>query len=211
MRKCTFKIEKKFNYIIVDLRLYEPSKFKNRDEFYKMGVISKSLEINKEDLLSGDIDKLISNRLLSIRGDHHIILMTSRTDYFKQLEEKFYSDKTTEEEKVKKILGLMNEGKTEKVLNIKDFENDLDYDELYKLKEYDNFRKLLIAMKEKNFPYVSYLEGGFEALHQECLNYKIELVEHDSEACKLCLNKNTKIKNGKISKKPLVKKISETF
>ena len=209
--KCTFKIEKKFNYIIVDLRLYEPSKFKNRDEFYKMGVISKSLEINKEDLLSGDIDKLISNRLLSIRGDHHIILMTSRTDYFKQLEEKFYSDKTTEEERAKKILGLIDEGKTEKVLNIKDFENNLDYDELYKLKEYDNFRKLLIAMKDKNFPYVSYLEGGFEALHQECLNYKIELVDHDSEACKLCLNKNTKIKNGKISKKPLVKKISETF
>ena len=53
--KCNLKIEKKFNYIILDLRLYDPSKFENEDEFFKMGVISGSFEINKEDLLSGDI------------------------------------------------------------------------------------------------------------------------------------------------------------
>ena len=209
--KCNLKIEKKFNYIILDLRLYDPSKFENEDEFFKMGVISGSFEINKEDLLSGDIDKLISNTLLSIRGDHHIILMTTRTDYFKQLEEKFYADKISEEEKTKKFLGIEDGGKKEKELNIKDFENKLDNDELFKLKEYDNFRKILISMKDKNFPYVSYLEGGFEALHQECLNYKIELFEHDSKRCKLCLNKKSKIKNEKVSKKPLDKKISETF
>ena len=209
--KCNLKIEKKFNYIILDLRLYDPSKFENEDEFFKMGVISGSFEINKEDLLSGDIDKLISNTLLSIRGDHHIILMTTRTDYFKELEEKFYADKISEEEKTKKFLGIEDGGKKEKELNIKDFENKLDNDELFKLKEYDNFRKILISMKDKNFPYVSYLEGGFEALHQECLNYKIELFEHDSKMCKLCLNKKSKIKNEKISKKPLDKKISETF
>ena len=209
--KCNLKIEKKFNYIILDLRLYDPSKFENEDEFFKMGVISGSFEINKEDLLSGDIDKLISNTLLSIRGDHHIILMTTRTDYFKELEEKFYSDKISEEEKTKKFLGIEDGGKKEKELNIKDFENKLDNDELFKLKEYDNFRKILISMKDKNFPYVSYLEGGFEALHQECVNYKIELFEHDSKMCKLCLNKKSKIKNEKISKKPLDKKISETF
>jgi hypothetical protein len=92
----------------------------------------------------------------------------------------------TEEEKSKKLLGIISEEKTEKVLNLEEYEDKLDYEELYKLKEYDNFRKLLISMKDKNFPYVSYLEGGFEAFHQECLNYKIELVEHTPKICKLC-------------------------
>ena len=176
-----------------------------------MGIVSGTFEINKEDLLSGDIDKLLSNRLLSIRGDHHIILMTSRTDYFYEFEEKYYSDNTTEVEKTKKLLGIINKGKTEKVLNIEEYEKNLNYDELYKLKEYDNFRKLLISMKDKNFPYVSFLEGGFEALHEECLNYKIELVEHDSKICNLCQNKNSKNKEVKINKKPFDKNISQTF
>ena len=117
----------------------------------------------------------------------------------------------TEEEKAKKLLGIISEGKTEKVLNLEEFEKELDIEELYKLKEYDNFRKLLISMKDKNFPYVSYLEGGFEAFHQECLNYKIELVEHDSKICKLCKNKKSKIKDGKLHKKHFDKNISETF
>ena len=209
--KCDLKREKNMNYIILDLRLYEPSQFKKEDDFFKMGIISGAFEINKEDLLSGDIDKLLSNRLLSIRGEHHIILMTSRTDYFGEFEEKYYSDKMTEEEKAKKLLGIISEGKTEKVLNLEEFEKELDIEELYKLKEYDNFRKLLISMKDKNFPYVSYLEGGFEAFHQECLNYKIELVEHDSKICKLCKNKKSKIKDGKLHKKHFDKNISETF
>jgi len=209
--KCDLKIEKNMNYIILDLRLYEPSQFKKEDDFFKMGIISGAFEINKEDLLSGDIDKLLSNRLLSIRGEHHIILMTSRTDYFGEFEEKYYSDKMTEEEKAKKLLGIISEGKTEKVLNLEEFEKELDIEELYKLKEYDNFRKILISMKDKNFPYVSYLEGGFEAFHQECLNYKIELVEHDAKICKLCKNKKSKIKDGKLNKKHFDKNISETF
>ena len=209
--KCNMKIEKKMNYIILDLRLYEPSQFKSEEEFFKMGIISGSLEINKEDLLSGDIDKLLSNRLLSIRGDHHIILMTSRTDYFSEFEDKFYSETMTEEERIKKLLGIIKYEKSEKVLNLKEFKEDLDSIELYKLKEYDNFRKILNSMKDKNFPYVSFLEGGFEDLHQECLNYKIELVEHDSKICKLCQNKNTSNKEAKITKKPIDKKISENL
>ena len=209
--KCILKIDKKINYILLDLRLYDPSEFKNEYDFFKMGIISGTFEINKEDLLSGDIDKLLSSRLLSIRGDQHIILMTSRTDYFGEFEKKFYSVKMTEEEKAKQLLGLIKEEKSEKVLNLEEFEKDLDYQELYKLKEYDNFRKILNSMRDKNFPYVSYLEGGFEAFHQECLNYKIELVEHDSNLCKLCLNKDIKHKDNKLHKKPFDKKMSENL
>ena len=209
--KCNLKIEKNLNYIILDLRLYEPFHFKNEEDFLKMGIISGTVQINKEELLSGDIDKLLSSRLLSIRGDNHIILMTSRTDYFNEFEERFYSNKISEAKRKKILLGIVKDEKIEKVLDIKGVENDLDLKELYKLKEYDNFRKILNSMRDKNFPYVSYLKGGFESLHQESLNYNIDLVEHDSSICKLCTRKKKKHKSSKINKKYLDKNISETL
>ncbi len=209
--KCTFKVKKNLNYIIIDLRLFEPSKFKNKDDYDKMGIISGILEINKEELLSGDLDKLLSNRLLSIRGDNHIILMTSKTDYFKEFEEKYYSEKTTEVERKKMLLGIIKSEKSEKILNLEGIEKNLNLEDLYKLKEYDNLRKILNSMKDKNFPYISYLEGGFEALHQETLNYNIDLVEHDFKKCFLCKNKNKKNKEGKVNKKHVDKNISESL
>ena len=211
--KCTMNIQKDLNYIIIDLRLYPPSEFTSAEDYFKMGIISGAFEINKEELLSGDVDKLLSNRLLSIRGQSHIILMTSRTDYFHELEEKFYSDNTTEFERTKMMLGIIKEEKTEKVLNLDIVENGLNLKELYKLKEYDNFRKILNSLRDRNFPYVSYLEGGFEAFHQECLNYNIDLVEHDKSLCKLCKNKKTKNKNKdkKSNKIQVDKNISETL
>ena len=209
--KCNLKIEKNLNYIILDLRLYEPSHFKDEEDFLKMGIISGTVQINKEELLSGDIDKLLSSRLLSIRGDNHIILMTSRTDHFNEFEERFYSDKISEAKRKKMLLGIEKDEKIEKVLDLKGVENDLDLKELYKLKEYDNFRKILNSMRDRNFPYVSYLKGGFESLHQESLNYDIDLVEHDPSICKLCNFKKKKRKSSKLSKKHLNKNISETL
>ena len=208
---CTLNIKKKLNFIILDLRLYEPTEFKNEDEFFKMGILSGTFEIKKEELLSGDIDVLLTNRLLAIRGDSHIILMTSRTDYFNEFEERFYSDNTPDIERTKMILGIIKEEKTEKVLNLDMVESGLNLKELYKLKEYDNFRKMLNSMRDRNFPYISYLEGGFKALHQECLNYNIELVEHDKLKCKLCLYKNVKNKDNKLNKIQADKNISETL
>ena len=207
--KCTFNIKKNIIYIILDLRIFEPSQFKSPEDFFKMGIISGTFEINKEELLSGDLDKLLSNRLLSIRGDHHLILMTSRTDYFGEYEEKFYSEQTNIEKRKKMLLGIIDDEKIEKILNLEGVEKDLNLKELYQLKEYDNLRKILNSLRDKNFPYVSYLEGGFEALHQECLNYNIELVEHDENKCILCNAKKCKKKD--LEKIHFDKNISENL
>ena len=115
-----------------------------------MGIISGTFEINKEELLSGDLDKLLSNRLLSIRGDHHLILMTSRTDYFGEYEEKFYSEQTNIEKRKKMLLGIIDDEKIEKILNLEGVEKDLNLKELYQLKEYDNLRKILNSLRDKN-------------------------------------------------------------
>ena len=190
--KCKMNINKNLNYILLDLRIFPPSYFKDEDDFFKLGFISGMMALDKEDLESNDIDKILSSNLLETRGKNHIVLMTSKTDYFNEFEEKFYSDNTSSIERKKMMFGIIEMQKNEKELNFSDVKN-LNLEEIYKLKEYDNLRKVMNSMKNKNFPYVSYLEGGFEALHDECLNYKIELVGHDNNKCKLCNNnKNSK-------------------
>ncbi len=212
--KCDMKLEKHLNYIIIDLRLFTPSFFKEEDDFFKMGFISGMMTIDKEELKSDSIDKILSSRLLPTRGNNHIILMTSKTDYFYDFEQKYYSNQRSEIMQKKILFGVIEAQKEEKMINLEDAEKNLDLVEMYKLKEYDNLKRIMTAMKNNNFPYVSYLEGGFEALHRESLKYKIELVDHDKTKCLLCKNikKNESNKHLKKLKSEEIKlNISETL
>ena len=197
--KCDMHLTKDSSYVILDLRIFPPSYFKNEDDYFKMGFVSGMMALDKEELESNDIDKVLASHLLQIRGKNHIILMTSKTDYFDEFEQKFYSDMTSENERKKMLAGIIETEKVEKKLSLSDAKN-LNLEEIYKLKEYDNYRKIINAMKNKNYPYVSYLEGGFEALHKECSNYNIELIGHDKSKCKLCQEKKSEKKNSLISK-----------
>jgi len=190
--KCDMKIDKNLNFIIIDIRLLNPYNFKKEDEYFKMGLLSKTMVIDKEELKSDNIDKLLSSHLLSIKGKRHIVLMTSKTYYFSNFEEQFYYNNTPKIMKKKNILGFIEEKNMEKKINLEKAEKSLDINELYKLKEYDILRNIVISMRENNFPYVSYLEGGFESLHEEAINHKLELVGHNKNLCKLCRNKNIK-------------------
>jgi len=197
--KCDMHLNKDMNYVILDLRIFPPSYFKNEDDYFKMGFVSGMLSLDKDELESNDIDKVLASHLLQIRGKNHIILMTSKTDYFDEFEQKFYSDMTSEKERKKMLAGIIETEKIEKKLDLSDAKN-LNLEEIYKLKEYDNYRKIINAMKNKNYPYVSYLEGGFEALHKEYSNYNLELISHDKSKCKLCQEKKNETKNNFISK-----------
>ena len=194
--KCDMKIKKSIEYKIIDLRLFSSNLFKNNDEYFKMGFLSGTMFINREQLISDNIGELLSSLLLSIRGKNHIILMTQKTDYFSEFEEKYYFKEQKSILSQKKIMfGVKENKKTEKKLNMVEAQN-LSMEEIYKLKEYDIFRKIIISLKKHNFPYISYLEGGFETLHNLSIKYGIDLVEHNKKKCKLCkqitidINKN---------------------
>ena len=197
--KCNMKIIKDLNYVILDLRIFPPYYFQNEEDYCKLGIVSGMMSIDREELQSEDVDNLLSSHLMQIRGKSHIILMTSKTDYFYDFEEKFYSDNISDKERRKMLFGVIETQKSEKILNLLDAKN-LNLEEIYKLKEYDNLRKIMNCMKNKNFPYVSYLEGGFEALHEEFINYKIEFFGHDKKNCKICQN-STEIKENKKKKR----------
>jgi hypothetical protein len=53
------------------------------------------------------------------------------------------------------------------------------------IKEFDNLKKLVTSFLNKNYPYVSYVYGGFKDIHEQSLKYNIPLLNHDDN-CFMC-------------------------
>jgi len=121
-------------------------------------------------------------------------LILSETDYFHDFESKFYSEHISEKDKKKMLYGLQS--KNNKEIDMKKLKTFLAKNKSKffqpRLREYDNFRKLVYNFMKKKYKYVSYAYGGFEKLHDESIKYNIPLLNHD-ENCFLCKNKNKKI------------------
>ena len=99
------------------------------------------------------------------------------------------------------MFGLIKQRKIDKTLNLLEASKTLTWKEIYKLKEYDNFRNVLKTMQKENFPYVGYVYGGFNEVHDMSIKYGYELLFHNELNCALCKQK----KNNNNSKKKLVK------
>ena len=67
------------------------------------------------------------------------------------------------------MFGLIKQHKVDKELNLEDAQKNLTWKEIYKLKEYDNFRNTLKTMQKENFPYIGYVYGGFTEVHEEII------------------------------------------
>jgi len=97
-------------------------------------------------------------------------------------------------------LGIMDQTKVQKEINLEEVKNLTD-NEKYNIKEYDNLRKTLNSMQKENFPYISFVLGGWKEIHEECYLQGIELVNHDKKKCLLCLEKTKKKNDIKLNTK----------
>ena len=189
--KCNLKIEKKLRFIMIDLRILNYGSGAEEDESDKTGYLPLMTNVDQDELKSEEIDKIIANRYINERGVMHFLFLTSSTDAFLSFEEKFYKENISEQEKKKLFFGK-EEKKTEKELN---FDSEkLTKKQIFKLKEYDNLRKILKILKEQNYPYVSFVYGGFEDVHKKSFEFKVELYFHNEKLCLLCQQKNKKEK-----------------
>ena len=84
------------------------------------------------------------------------------------------------------LFGLVEQKKIDKELDLDNAKKNLTMKEIYKLKEYDNMRKTLKSMIKHNFPYVGYVYGGFNLVHEESKKFDVELINHNEETCLLC-------------------------
>jgi len=193
--KCDMKVEKNMNFFLLDLRILEYGLDKEENESDKTGYLPKMINVDQEELKSEEINNIITKRYINERGKYHFIFLTTNTDAFLNFEEKFYKENISEDDQRKIMFGLM-EKKAEKELNL-DI-NNISKKQLFKLKEYDNLRKILKSLKKQNYPYIGFVYGGFEELHKESSEYGIELLFHNSDTCILCKQKKKKekIKNS---------------
>jgi len=107
----------------------------------------------------------------------------------------------SELDRKKMMFGLIKQHKIDKKLNLEDAQKNLTWKEIYKLKEYDNFRITLKTNQKENFPYVGYVYGGFNEVHDMSIKYGYELLFHNENNCVLCLDKKgSKKKIPKIEK-----------
>jgi hypothetical protein len=67
-------------------------------------------------------------------GFFHFIFLTSNTDFFSDFERNFYTDNITEEQKMLMRLGIVDQTKVQKEINLEELKNLTDK-EKYSIKE----------------------------------------------------------------------------
>jgi hypothetical protein len=198
---CDMKLKKDLSFILLDLRILE---FEGQDE--KTGFLPRVIKIDQKTLNDENFTNSMVERFKEDKGNNHLIFMTSKTDFFNEFEENFYVESSQE-------INLFNiQFKNEKEIN-KDLVNKMSKKKRLKLKEYDNMKKLLIALLENNFPYISFIYGGFESIHEEISKYKatdIFLLNHDKN-CEICKLKQEENSTWFSTKFELFLKKSKTF
>ena len=204
--KCDMKIEKNIKYILLDLRILQYGGNLEDDDLDKTGFLPNMINVDQEELKSQEFSQVITDRFVPERGIYHFIFLTSSTDTFSEFENNYYYDNTSEEDRVKMMCGLLKQTKADKELNLEDATKNLTAKQMFKLKEYDNMRNSLNFMQKENFPYVGYVYGGFNSIHEESYMQDIELINHNEKKCLLCLEKKKKKKEKKKSKNYEIKK-----
>ena len=81
--------------------------------------------------------------------------------------------KKIEEQTIKKEI------KQEKSLQIK-----------MELKQYELIKILIDKLLENNYPYISYILGGYKSLHDLSIKYNIPIINHKKNNCYICINKS---------------------
>ena len=208
--KCDMKIEKKMQNVLLDLRILNYDNNKEDSDTEKTGFLPKMINVDEEELKSEDLNEILTDRFVSVRGIYHFIFLTSNTDAFSDFETNFYSDNLTDYDKKKMLFGIVKQQKVDKKLNLDDAQKNLTPKQIYKLKEYDNFRKTLKSMQKENFPYVSFVYGGFSAVHDESFKYGYELLFHNEKDCILCQEKLNSKKLKKLKAKEMKKKSNKS-
>jgi hypothetical protein len=170
---CNMKIKKETQYILIDLRILETGYFHLQN---KPGLIPKLISVPTKELKSDDFVKIITERFSEDKGKFHFVLLTSKTDYFLSFDNHYNNNDVNNN----------NHSKMDKQT----------------LQEYNILKNIMVNFIENNFPYVSYVYGGFYAIHQQSLKYDITLLEHYEKICSICKD-NKKLEKTKKNKEKI--------
>ena len=198
-------------YIIIDLRNKNDVQIKDSITnegtflFINNEILSQEL-LNKNNVgelliqqlnnlkQNGNKEKENTNEENTLNNNNmHIVLMTNDTDNYDEFEYNFQEIQTNA--KKLKIGNILNSAITsiKKKLEEQKNKNELKPEKMqqikFQLKQYELIKSIILTLIEKEYPYISYIYGGFKSIHDLCLKYNINIINHKANGCYICSNK----------------------
>ena len=184
-------------YIIIDLRNKNDSQIKDsiinegtlifiNNDLLPQEIINKG---NAGEKLAEQIDKLKNSN-----NKIHVVLMTNDTDDYDEFEYK-YQD-TEGDSKKNKINNILSNtiNKIKKKLDEQMTKKELKAEKYQQIKvqlrQYELIKSILLYLIEQEYPYISYILGGYKSIHDLCLKYNIPIIKHKANNCYMCMNKS---------------------
>ena len=184
-------------YIIIDLRNKNDSQIKDsiinegtlifiNNDLLPQEIINKG---NAGEKLAEQIDKLKNSN-----NKIHVVLMTNDTDDYDEFEYK-YQD-TEGDSKKNKINNILSNtiNKIKKKLDEQMTKKELKAEKYQQIKvqlrQYELIKSILLYLIEHEYPYISYILGGYKSIHDLCLKYNIPIIKHKANNCYMCMNKS---------------------
>ena len=197
-------------YIIIDLRNKNDSSTKYsianegtllfiNNEILPQDMLNKN---NVGEFLSQQINNLrdIENKEKTKNNDEnisnnnmHIVLMTNDTDNYDEFEYNY--QETQSNSKKLGVTNILNSAITsiKKKLDDQKNKNQMKPETIQQLrlqiKQYELIKNILLTLIEKEYPYISYIYGGYKSIHNLCLKYNINIIDHKPNNCYICMNK----------------------
>ena len=128
--------------------------------------------------------KHILNLGLDLRGGSSLLLELDVS--------KLSGKETLTESKNAKIMNILNttintiKKKLEDQTNKKELKPEKYTQIKMQLRQYELIKSIIIYLIAKEYPYISYILGGYKSIHDLCLKYNIPLRNHKSNNCYIC-------------------------
>ena len=184
-------------YIVIDLR--------NKSDSQKESIINEGTFVFiNDDILSqdainkGNAGEVLAEQLNKLKDTDkneniYIILMTNDTENFEDFE---YTYQETLSESKTKNINVFNttitniKKKLDEQLNKKEIKTEKYQQIKMQLKQYELIKSITLYLLEEEYPYISYILGGFKSLHDLCLKYNIPIKSHKPNNCYICTTKS---------------------
>lgn len=177
------------NFFVIDIRAFD-KKTRQINEGKLEGV---DPFFNDYPLISENpIDSAVITDIIDDIKNRHIILLTSDTTNYKEYENRFFKEVMLSAAN-KFTIGYLSQ-KNEKELDVKEFNSEKKKDKSFeaKLSEYKNLKDFIGILIRNKTNFVSYSFGGFKAIHEICLKYSINIINHNPDKCEICQDEKGK-------------------
>ena len=193
-----YNLKNNLKYIIIDLRNKNDSQIKDSITNEGTFIFINNDILSQETLNKGNPGEVLTEQINKLKSDSneniHIVLMTNDTENYDEYEYNY--QETQIESKKSKILNILNttinniKKKIDEQMNKKEIKQEKYLQIKMQIKQYELIKSILNYLLENEYPYISYILGGYKSLHDMCIKYNIPIIKHKSNNCYLCTTKS---------------------